>query len=927
MKKVFNWFVALLLLIESGLILITIFVDFSAEEEIPESSFLEVDPAWADTLMKYMSFEEKAGQLFFLELEKISTTRQQEIDSLIRQSCLGGIRFVKCNILDQLLLTNYCQAHSKYPLFIGSAGSIVNQEDFAFPLGWIINSVNDSALTRLYLDKFAEILESSGVHLDFSNTLEVNDTFTVSDGFSDSMNLVINNATKLRRKLYQRNLISCINYKDELLNHPVPSELDSLTKNLAHLNLSKYFAIQQQEEITRAIAAQGIPYHFAEFYSRYHGFKGIIFSTITDTLTSDGFERLFKSGTDIFIARNGHEKYIGYLRSLLEKNKITLEEIDTKVKKILLAKKWCGLDKPEFASAEISLAKIGSPEKKLLSWKFYEKSVYLIKNKENTIPFTRLINHGSHIFVYGSSKLQSFQDILNNFMDIGISYYQKDKDLKKQLSPYRNIILLVDSPLFAQPDSIFIESIKEISKSKKLILVNFGNPLNLKKLDFPQAILQTFDNHPLSQSIASQVIAGSISPNLNFAPTYSAFSEIPSYRNISRFQYTIPEAAGYVSLRLNSIDSLMEDVIAMGATPGCQILAAKNGKVFYHKSFGHHTYGKGQKVKNSDIYDIASITKVAATTMAAMKLFEKGAFGLSDSIKYYLDDTIQCKIKNHQLRDFFIHQSGLPSDMPVLQYIRYRKPGTGRYDSYYRDRRDTIYPIKVADQFYLRKDYLDSIRASLFNTDWDSTKTYRYSDINFNIIYEVLLKKIKGNYTDFLNSNIYRSLQLRTMGYLPLDRFHEKRIVPTQDDKHWRKQLLRGQVHDESAALYGGVAGNAGLFSNANDLAILFQMLLNGGYYGGQKVLEKEIIEYFTSQQEGSERGLGFSLKDGYFGHTGFTGCVVWANPKTQVIFVLLSNSIHPRPTNQRFKQMEIRSRVLEMIHAAYKPVKLEYKE
>jgi len=211
--------------------------------------------------------------------------------------------------------------------------------------------------------------------------------------------------------------------------------------------------------------------------------------------------------------------------------------------------------------------------------------------------------------------------------------------------------------------------------------------------------------------------------------------------------------------------------------------------------------------------------------------------------------------------------------------------------------------------------------------EWDSSKVYNYSDINFNIIYDILLRKIKGNYVDFLNSSFYRPLQLRTIGFLPLNRFPGRRIAPTQEDKHWRRQLIRAYPHDESAALYGGIAGNAGLFSNANDLAILFQMMLNGGSYGGRKVLKKETIDYFTSAQEDSPRGLGFSRKDGFYGHTGFTGCVVWANPETQMIFVFLSNSIHPRPANQKFKRLEIRERTLNMVLRAYDPSILRYPE
>lgn len=922
MKYLYKIFVIFLIIIELSLILVSIFFEFEKEKNKPEIYFLDSKEAWADTLLKRMSIEEKIGQLFFLEINDAKNEDIQIYDSIIQSFKPGGIKFCQTKVLQQLIISNFLQAKSKHPLLISSEGSLINYQDFNLPIGPIINSSENIEFTNYYLGQLADVLNLQDVNIYFSVSTESIDSIGKGNGFSssDSINNLL--IESFRKKLHNKQVINCLNFEDELFLRIGSNKADSLKIPESKYKADKFFAIQINNKISELIGLNSEYQSIAQYLKRRFLFKGLIFSN-TEVNQADKIIKLFDSGIDVFIVKELSNQHISNIKQLLTSGLIKEEEINKRVKRILMAKTWAGLEKQNFKSAENSLSKIYGNQRKLLAWKIYENSICLLKNKGNLLPFANLINNRCLILSTGNENTSFFSEILNNYMDISNSQIIK-KDFKPTgYSSYSNIILLIsNSDSVLLDNKSFLSNIQKLEQQHNLIIVNFGNQGALKTFDFADAIIYAFDVHPLSQTIAAQVITGSFEPkgNLNAFQIKKQSGKV-SFKKNSRLQYTIPETAGFNSIELEELDRLIYSAINRHAMPGCQVLAAKDGKVFYNKSFGNLGYGNFARVNNDILYDIASISKVASTTLASMKLFEMGKLGLNDSIKYYIDDTVNCTIKNHQLRDFFLHKSGLQPDMPILQYIRYKNKVTKRFDKYYSEKEDTSYSIKVADHYYLRNDYLDSIRYSLYKLAWDSTKMYNYSDINFNIIYDVNLRKIEGNYSDYLFSNFYNPLQLRTIGFNPLERFKKSRIAPTQEDKFWRKQLLIGYPHDESAALYGGISGNAGLFSNANDLAILFQMLLNGGNYGGRQILKKETIELFTSAQDDSPRGLGFARsKSGQFGHTGFTGCVVWANPESKMIFVFLSNSIHPNVMNKKLKNMEIREKAYDLIMKAYEP-------
>jgi len=923
-KRIFKLFVIVLVIIELFIVVYSVFFDTEKNKKTSKTSFFtEADIVWVDSTLKNMSLDEKLSQIILLKLNNVNIKYKNNLDSLIRKHNISGLKFSNTKIIDQLILSNFCRSISKYPVFIASEGSLINLQDFNLPFGLILNSIKDTVFVNNYLKQFAEILSYENVNIDFSNTIETIDSTNFSFKlFSDNWAKNKKQAETYSDLLHNKKIISSIDYSNSLFFSKDTAAVDTIIYQNNYLQLNNFMAIKTSEKFANDIVASTEKLNLKLFLKKYYTFKGLIFSSIKDSINKHTIKKLFNAGTDIFIVKNDISKFKKVFFQLLSKGEVTENKLDEKVRKILLAKSSLGLHKEKLQSAEHSLQKIYTKKNKLMSWKINKESVTLVKNNGNILPFKDLLNKKAHLLIIGNSKLPFLHKYLNYYLDVSKSNLRnKNLDIKKYRN-YKTIILAIDSVNYDFfNDTTFIKKLKKLKKHKRVILLNFSNPFIISKLDFVSTVLQLYNSNSVTQKTVAQVIAGSVKPkgklaisNLNIKKANKSFTKI------NRLKYTIPELAGFDEDKLKTIDTIIDWAIINGAMPGCQILAAKNGKVFYYKSFGYKTYRQRQKVKNSYLFDLASITKVAATTLASMKLYEVDSINLQDSIKYYLEDTINCTVKNHKLLDFYIHQTGLPADMPILPYISYQDSVTKRYDKFYSKQKDSIHTIKVADDYYFDKNYLDTIVKSLYNIEIDTTKKYVYSDINFNIIYDVIKRKMKKPFTKYLETYFYKPLQLRTMGYMPFKKFGKQQTMPTQKDRYWRKQLLYGTVHDQSAAIYGGVAGNAGLFSNANDLAILFQMLLNGGSYGGKKLLEKETIEYFTTTQENSRRAIGFARKKGgSFGHTGFTGCVVWANPRTNFIYIFLSNSIHPKATNKRLRRYKIREKVYNTILNAQK--------
>jgi CubicO group peptidase (beta-lactamase class C family) len=352
--------------------------------------------------------------------------------------------------------------------------------------------------------------------------------------------------------------------------------------------------------------------------------------------------------------------------------------------------------------------------------------------------------------------------------------------------------------------------------------------------------------------------------------------------------------------------------------------------VFYHNSFGHHTYEKKRSVQNTDIYDLASITKIASTTLGLMRLYDLGFIDLDDSLGSYLPRSRSSNKEKLSLNEILTHQSGLQSWIPFYKKALEEQETAGGVFS---EQRLDQFPIKLGEKRYLHHSYRDTLWKMIYHSELNERGEYVYSDLGFYLFHQLLEHQTQLPLDIYMYKSFYRPLGLSTMGYRPLERFSNNRVIPTEEDEAFRKQLANGTVHDPGAAMLEGVAGHAGLFSNANDLAILMQMLLNKGKYGGQYYFTPLTVNHFTAQQfPDNRKALGFDkpvidtskpspvcleASPKTFGHSGFTGTTVWADPEHELIYVFLSNRVHPDAQNKKLIKQDFRTRIQQVVYRA----------
>jgi CubicO group peptidase (beta-lactamase class C family) len=387
---------------------------------------------------------------------------------------------------------------------------------------------------------------------------------------------------------------------------------------------------------------------------------------------------------------------------------------------------------------------------------------------------------------------------------------------------------------------------------------------------------------------------------------------------------------------LQSIDSIVNDAITKKAFPGCVVMAVKNGEIIYDKAFGNTIYENGKPVSLESIFDLASVTKISATTVSVMKLFEQGKISLKKKLSDYLPWVKGSNKANLVIEDILLHQAGLVPFIPFYRETIDTITGIPNPELY-SDKPKPAYTVRVAENFYMKNSWQDTIINRILKSSLGRSGRYVYSDNDF-IFLGKIIEQITGMTLDqYVKKTFYSKMGLETTGFKPREQFSVSRIIPTENEKHFRRQTMQGDVHDEGASMFGGVAGHAGLFSDAYDLAMLYQMILNGGELNGQRFLKPETIKLFTAyHSKDSRRGYGFDKpekdnilrKEPYpsllasaqtFGHTGFTGTCVWVDPKHNLVYIFLSNRVNPTRNNPLLSQMRVREKILDSMIEAVK--------
>jgi CubicO group peptidase (beta-lactamase class C family) len=558
------------------------------------------------------------------------------------------------------------------------------------------------------------------------------------------------------------------------------------------------------------------------------------------------------------------------------------------------------------------------------------QNAVLFNNHSNVIPLTSLDKKTIASVDLGNPNQAIVDSLLNKYAKVtpfSAADYQGQptlNNLEDDLKYYNTVVVsLTDAQ---SNDGRSISFINTLSKSKQVIVAFFGNGNRLPAFDaITSPIVWTDKTDVEAAGVIPQIIFGGI-PATNkliqgYSPKYTAGSGFTT--NATRLKYTVPEDAGVNSDDLNGIDAITTEAIRSKAAPGMVVLVAKDGKVIFNKAYGSHTYDGTVPEQVTDIFDLASVTKVTATTPTVMRLFEEKKLNLDTNIGAYIPRARLTAMNNIKVREVMLHQAGF---IPYIPFQDSVTPADHSPDS------SAAFPTKVADGYYIRKDYFkDVMWPKMLNAPIRTRGTYVYSDISMYVMKDIVERLSGTPLNEYVYTNFYKPLGMQNAGYLPRNRFSREQIVPTENDTYFRKTLLVGYVHDQGAALVGGVSGHAGLFANTNDMAIMYQMLLNKGTYGGEQYFKPETVNMFTSRQSDvSRRGLGFDrwdpvaskhypsqlASDQTFGHTGYTGTCVWVDPSRGLVYVFLSNRVNPTVSEQ-LSRLLIRGRIQDVINQA----------
>ncbi len=713
------------------------------------------------------------------------------------------------------------------------------------------------------------------------------------------------------------------------------------------------------------------------------GFRGIAISDALDMAgaemhhSSGELEALaFKAGNDILLLPSSVPKAISEIKREIRRGNITWERVEESCKKILSAKYWAAIEHP----LEISglHGKLSDPRYLLTRSELYRASLTLLENQGEFIPLKRLDTLKIATLVIGDTCLNEFQKTVDLYLPsvhFNISREATAQDFLGLLSELDsfNLVLagLVNTDMRASRNYGITENsvlfLNGLTAMKPTVLALFASPYSLSEFDFGErlmGLLMAYEDKDLQRGFGAQLIFGGIRAQgklpVSSGENYRAGDGIQTGDAI-RLRYGLPEEAGVDSRLLYRIDSIALDAIRSKAMPGCQVLAARNGLVFCQKTFGYHTYRRRDTVKWNDLYDIASVTKIVATLPVLMRLTQEGKFSVDDRLGKYLPELDTSNKGDLLIRDILSHHAGLHPWIPfyystletmdpdqdlISRELSSSYPFRLADHVFLNKNLDFVegayaagpseeYPIQVADGLFLNRSYRDSIWQRIVNSELRKKKEYLYSDLGYYFLQPVAEALAGSSLEVYTLEHLYRPLGAAYTSYLPLQHFPQERIVPTENDLYFRRQLLRGYVHDPGAAMMGGVAGHAGVFSNANDLAKIMQMYLNGGSYGGVQFLADSIIRQYNTCihcEEGNRRGLGFDKpemdyeKEGptcrcvspdSFGHSGFTGTLVWADPETGLIYVFLSNRVHPDTDNPRLVEMNVRTNIQQVLHDA----------
>lgn len=946
----------------------------------PEPTFQEKQSAWVEKILLEMTLEEKVGQLFMIAV--YSNKREadyQIVENQVRKYHLGGVAFFQGNALKQAELTNRYQSASQIPLLVGldaewGLGMRLNNT-YSFPKAITIGAAKDTDLAEQIGAEIARQCKRIGVHFNFAPVADINSNprnpVINYRSFGESVSNVSDLTAAFVRGHRKQNVMTSAKHFPGHGDTHVDSHYDLpvLNHSLQHIRdvESAPFRALIKDSVASVMIGhlnvpaldKGVPATVSEkvikgYLQTELGFQGLV---ISDALNMRGLlksfpvgeaeVRAFKAGNDMLLQTANIDKAYKAVLDACISGTITETELDESVRKILKAKFWVGLDTYRPVDLKNIAADLDNEKSKELKQLVYNRAVTVTRDEFGLIPIKGLATVEMASIAVGADAGNLFQSTLELYGNV-TPYLLQDKPSGS--TDWQNItdeavkndLVIVSIHKVRQSEKLdygitepTLSLLRDIQKRSRLIVCVFGNPYSLKFFDEFETVLCGFEDEEEAQMAAANVLFGVNSANGKVpVNTLSADGKLDYGYEIESFQrlgFAMPSEVGMDAGKLDDIRKLAVAAINAQEFPGCQVLVARKGKVVYYEGFGNLKYTYGEPVSRHTIYDLASVTKVASTLQAVMMLYDQKKIDINEKLSAYLPELEVTNKSRITIKDLLLHQAGLKAFVPLYESTRF---GSEQLNPYY-------FSSDIAQQSYLKiSDDLavnPAIKDSVFSWVEKSAlagspgSKYVYSDLGL-LLLQKLVERVTGRNLDaFVGVNIYQPMGLHNLMYNVFQQKPKGLIAPTEVSGDFRKASIQGMVHDPNAALLGGVAGHAGLFSNAWDLARLMQMNLNGGAYDDRQFFSKETIDYFTKNQSRiSHRGLGWNKPSGpgdgtvsqyaseqTYGHTGFTGTCVWVDPEEELIFVFLSNRVYPSASNQKLIRNKTRQRIHDVAYKA----------
>lgn len=909
---------------------------------------------WVDSVYNQMSLDDRIGQLFMVAAySNKDTVHTNSIEKLVSNYKIGGLIFFQGGPQRQAKLTNRYQKKSKLPLFIGidAEWGLAMRLDsvMKFPWNMTLGAIQDMDLIEKVGESYAKQSARMGIHFNFAPVLDINtnpkNPIIGNRSFGENKENVTRSALALMHGIQKNGVFATGKHfpghgATSTDSHYSLPTIDFTKEHIDEVELYPYKKLFAEGLASVMVAHLNVPsletrQNFPSSLSynivtnvlqKQLGFEGLIF---TDALNMKGASNYkqpgeidlaaFLAGNDILLFAENVPLALEKICMAYQDSVISEERLQQSVKKILNFKFKAGLNKYKSIDTTNLYQDLNPSKDKALQYKLYENAITVVRNRDEILPIKNYQKERIAYVKMGDDSHSTFLSTLQNYTEITEIKEDNIDSLMMKLQPFTKVIVGFHKADGAWKNHEFkaneMAKLDTIAKYKRIILDVFAKPYSLlpfTNFDNYDALIISYQNSDVAQIVSSEIIFGALGSKGKLPVSINEFFPVNhgwETKPTNVLGFSAPENVGMNAAKLNQIDSLVQKAIKAKMTPGAQVLVAKDGKIIYQKAFGSFTYDDKTKVKNTDLYDIASLTKIVATLPVLMQEFDQGKVNIFSTLGQMLPDFENSNKGKITFIELLSHQAQLK---PWEPFYKSTLDSLGKPSVIlYRKMAELQFTKQVADSLFIKNDYHNTVLDFIKTSDLLPKKEYKYSDFTFILLKEYLEKLTHQPLNILAFEHIFQPLGMTSTLYNPLNKFPLNRIVPTEIDTYFRYQKLQGYVHDMEAAMEGGVAGHAGVFSNSTDLAKLMQMYLQKGNYGGKTYFSARTFDTFNTryfEATGSRRGLGFDKPQlpgtsgptcgcasaNSFGHTGFTGTMAWADADHNLVYIFLSNRTFP---------------------------------